>query len=260
MKLYLTSLLILMGITLGNAQNFTYGLKAGTNFTNGGQIKGHPHYEINNNGIKEKVYWDGISQGQSKTGFHGGAYCEIDFKDFFLRPELVYTSIKSEFTFPNRSSIYSLQRLDVPLLLGYNAAHFLGFYAGPVYSPYLSNSFSYKESTIIKENGEDVYYEGNTLNKPDLPVNLQLGIKSQFSGIGIDLRYEHSLSKSDPEKIDIFNQDVGRDVNGVNVATVEDAALSQIILSLTYDISELYSSKNFRRSRGYSYSRRRRAR
>lgn len=254
MKTLLTTLLILFGITFAHAQRFGYGITAGTNFTSGGHIQGNP---INENG--ELVYWTGTTQGQSKAGFHGGAFVEVNFGDFFVRPELVYTSIKSEFVFPNRTSIYSIEKFDVPLLFGYNVADFVGLYAGPVYSPVHKNSFDYKESTIVKVEGETRFYEGNSLQEPDIPVNLQLGIKSEFSGIGIDLRYEYNLSTASPEKIDIHNQDIGRDINGVNVATVEDARLSQLILSLSYDFSDLYSSNDRRRGKS-SYSRRRRAR
>lgn len=255
MKTLLTTLLILTGITISNAQRFGYGITAGTNFTSGGQIKGNP---INEGG--ELVYWNGTSQGQSKAGFHGGAFVEVNFGDFFVRPELVYTSLKSEFVFPNRISTYSIDKLDVPLLIGYNVANILGLYAGPVYSPIFKNSFDYKESTIVRIDGEPRFYEGNSLQEPDIPVNLQLGIKSEFSGIGVHLRYEYNLSSPTPEKIDILNQDIGRDINGVNVATVEDARLSQLILSLSYDFSDLYSSSDNRRRGKYSYSRRRRAR
>lgn len=256
MKTYLSILLILTGINFSNAQRFGYGITAGTNFTTGGQITGNPIREGD-----ELVYWNGTSQGQSKAGFHGGAFMEVNFGGFFVRPELVYTSIKSEFVFPNRTSTYSIEKFDVPLLFGYNVADVVGLYAGPVYTPMFKNSFDYKESTIVKEEGVTRFYKGNSLQEPDIPVNLQLGIKSEFSGIGIDLRYEYNLSSPTPEKIDIWNQDIGRDPNGVNVATVEDARLSQLILSLSYDFSDLYSSSSDSRRRGrYSYSRRRRAR
>ena len=255
MKNLLPILLIFLSMPLAQAQRVGYGITAGTNFTSGGEIKGNPIYEDG-----EMIYWTGTSQGQSKTGFHGGAFVEVNFGDFFVRPELVYTSLKSEFVFPNRTSVYSVEKFDMPFLFGYNVADFMGLYAGPVYSPIFKNSFEYKESTIVRENGKSVYLEGNSLNEPDIPVNLQFGIKSKFSGVGIDLRYEYNLSSQTPEKIDIFNRDIGRDPNGVNVATVEDARLSQIILSLSYDFSNLYTSDIRRRRGGSSYRPRRRAR
>ena len=252
MKLYLTSLLILTGIMLGSAQDFSYGLKAGTNFTSGGQIRGESFKE---NG--EYVYWTGTSQGQTKTGFHGGGFLEVGFGNFFLRPELVYTSIKSEFIFPNKSSVYSIEKFDLPLLVGYNFDNLAGLYLGPVYSPMFRNELEYKEATIIKEE-ENIWIKGNSLNEPSLPVNLQIGLKSEFHQVGLDLRYEYNLAGSDPERVDMLNSTVGREEGGINVATVEDSRMSQIILSLTYTFNG--SEDSGRRRGGYSYSRRRRAR
>lgn len=252
MKLYLTILFILFGITLGHAQRFAYGITAGTNFTSGGQITGESFKE---NG--EYVYWTGTSQGQTKTGFHGGGFVEVEFGDFFVRPELVYTSLKSEFIFPNKSSVYSVQKLDFPLLVGYNFGNIGGLYAGPVYSPIFKNNLEYKEATIIKTD-QNVWIEGNSLNEPKLPVNLQVGLKTEFSQFGFDLRYEYGLSSSEPERVDMLNSEIGRESGGINVATAEDFSLSQIILSVTYKFTTIEDTGR-RRGSG-SYSRRRRTR
>lgn len=252
MKTYLLPLFILFAISINNAQNFSYGLKAGTNFTSGGQIRGESFKEND-----EYVYWTGSTQGQTKTGFHGGGFLEVGFGNFFLRPELVYTSIKSEFIFPNKSSVYSIEKLDLPFLVGYNFGKVGGLYAGPVYSPMFRNELEYKEATIIKQE-ESIWVKGSSLNDPSLPVNLQIGLKSEFNQLGLDLRYEYSLAGSEPERVDMLNSEIGREEGGINVATVEDAGLSQIILSLTYKFNGAEDSG--RRKPGYSYSRRRRAR
>jgi hypothetical protein len=250
MKYYFLPLFILFGITVTYAQNFSYGLKAGTNFTSGGEIRGRSHKENN-----EYVYFTGLSQGQSKTGFHGGAFLEVGFGNFFLRPEVVYTTIETEFVFPNKSSTYSVEKLDLPFLVGYNFGSFAGLYAGPVYSPVYKNDLEYKEATIIKEE-HDIWIEGSSLHQPSLPVNLQVGFKSEFSNLGLDLRYEYSLAGSDPERVDMLNSEIGRQKGGINLATVEEAGLSQIILSLTYTFN---GTEDSGRRRG-SYSRRRRTR
>lgn len=251
MKLYLTTFLILSGISWTSAQNFAYGLKAGTNFTNGGHITGESFIEN-----EEYFYWTGSTQAQSRAGFHGGGFLEIDFGDFFLRPEVVYTSLRSEFTFPNKSSMYSVEKLDLPLLLGYKIPDVFGLYAGPVYSPLFKNRLQYKEATIIDEE-QSTWIKGSSLANPDIPVNLQIGLTSDFSNFGVDLRYEYNLSQSNPERVDMLNSEIGREKGGVNVATVEDAGLNQVILSITYKFGKEETSK---RRRGYSYSKRRRAR
>ncbi|HER40792.1 MAG TPA: PorT family protein [Salinimicrobium catena] len=251
MKLYLTAMLILTGITLGNAQDFTYGLKAGTNFTSGGQIRGISHKDED---TKEYVYFTGTSQAQSQTGYHGGGFLEMDFGDFFLRPEIIYTTLKTEFSFPAKNSVLTVKKLDLPLLLGYNFNKFAGLYAGPVYSPLFNSSLEDKQAS---NSGKDEVWN-DKLNSPDLPVNLQLGLKSQLLGIGIDLRYEYNLSSSQPEEINMINS-IGETIEGhVNKATLEDSNFNQLILSLSYDLSNL-KNPNIT-GRKYSYSRRRRAR
>lgn len=251
MKIYLIPLCLLLGMAFSNAQEFSYGFKAGTNFASGGQIRGESFKENN-----EYVYWTGTSQGQTKTGFHGGGFLEVGFGNFFLRPELVYTSVRSEFVFPNKSSVYTVDKLDVPFLVGYNLGNLAGLYAGPVYSPMVENNLEYKEATIIKKE-ENVWVEGSELHAPPLPVNLQIGLKSEFNKLGLDLRYEYNLAGSDPERVDMLNSEIGRQEGGINVATVEEAGLSQIILSLTYTFNG--TDDNGRRN-GHSYSRRRRTR
>ena len=252
MKLYLTTILILTGITLGNAQNFTYGLKAGTNFTSGGQIRGSSHTDQDTN---EKVYWTGTSQAQSQMGYHGGGFVEVDFGNFFLRPEVVYTTLKTEFKFPAKNSVLTVNKLDLPILLGYNLKNLAGFYAGPVYSPLFRSSLEDKQYTWINENQK---IENDELKSPEIPVNLQLGFKSELMGVGIDLRYEHNLSSSQPEKIDMINS-IGETLQGhVNKATLNETNFNQLILSLSYDFSNLKTSAII--GRKYSYRRRRRAR
>lgn len=255
MRTYFIPLFILFGISLSSAQQFSYGLKAGTNFTNGGEIRGNSHIDEETN---EYLYWTGSSQGETKAGFHGGGFLEVTFGNFFLRPELVYTSIKSEFIFPFKSSVYSIEKLDLPFLVGYNVGKIGGLYAGPVYSPMIKNRLEHKESTLIKYEDHIDYVPGQSLNNPSVPLNIQLGLRSEFNQLGIDLRYEYSLAGSEPEKIDMLNQEVGTQIGGINVVTVEDAGISQVILSLTYKFNRAEDSSG--RRAGYSYSRRRRAR
>lgn len=252
MRTYFIPLFILFGIYLSSAQQFSYGLKAGTNFTSGGQIQGNSHIDEETN---EYLYWTGTSQAQSQAGYHGGGFMEVDFGDFFLRPEIVYTTLKTEFAFPAKNSVLTIKKLDLPLLLGYNFKNVAGLYAGPVYSPLFKSSLEDKQSTIISKDDE---IWNDQLNSPDIPVNLQLGLKSEILGVGFDLRYEHSLSTSEPEKINMVNS-IGETIKGhVNVATLDDANFNQLILSLTYDLSKIKPSGVT--GRKYSYSRRRRAR
>ncbi len=65
--------------------------------------------------------WSETIEGNSELGFHGGVFGQVNFGKFFIRPEVVYTSIESTFDFPNKTSVYSIEKFDIPLMIGYNS-------------------------------------------------------------------------------------------------------------------------------------------
>lgn len=219
-KIFLTLCLICGVISFGFSQELSYGLKGGLNYTMGGQITG-----ISSGGL----YNDDTFEANGQIGFHGGAFLQVNFGNFFLRPEVVYSSLESEFDFPTRPSTYSVETFTVPLLLGYNIFGPLDIYAGPVYSNVLSSALMGNESdqAIVVQN---------------TPINAQIGAKVEFGRFGIDVRYEHSLSTEEPQALDIVNSEYG-----VNRATFDDTRLNQVIVSLIFKIGG--PGLNVRRSR-----------
>ncbi len=201
----------------GFAQEYKYGLKAGLNFSQGGQITG------DNSGVNR---WDETLQGTGKVGIHGGAFFQVNFGSFLIRPELVYTSTGLDFEFPNRTSTYSVEKLDIPLLFGYNIWGPLDLYAGPVYSYILEGSLS----------GDQV--EEPIINQ-DTPIHAQIGIKAEFDRFGIDLRYEHNRSGTELQNtLDTRRRFTrgGADGYGVSYVYFDDTRINQIILSITFKI------------------------
>ena len=94
MKNYLLGLLFIFAATsTAFSQTFSYGLKGGINYSMGGEIQGN-----NSN----TTYWDGIAEGVGAIGFHGGIFGEVGFGKFFIRPEVVYSSLTQEFEIPLR--------------------------------------------------------------------------------------------------------------------------------------------------------------
>ena len=191
------------------AQEFSYGLTGGINYTMGGQITG-----ITSNGL----YWGGTAEGKGEIGYHGGVFAQVNFGKFFVRPEVIYTSLETTFEFPNKPSTYAVQTFTVPLMVGYNIWGPLDVYAGPVYSNILDSSLMGNESQepIVVQN---------------TPINAQAGVKVEFGRFGIDLRYEHSLSTEEPQPLDIVNAEYG-----VNRATFDDARLNQVIVGVIFKI------------------------
>lgn len=196
-------------ITPAVAQEFSYGLTGGVNYTMGGKITG-----ITSNGL----YWGGTAEGQGEIGYHGGAFVQVNFGDFFIRPEVIYTSLETTFEFPQKPSTYAVQTFTVPLMIGYNVWGPLDVYAGPVYSNVLDSSLMGNEST-------DPIVVQNT------PINAQAGVKVEFGRFGLDFRYEHSLSTAEVQAIDIVNSEYG-----VNRASFDDARLNQIIVGVIFKL------------------------
>lgn len=210
MKNILFVLLFLFGsIFYGFSQELSYGLKAGVNYTMGGQITGN-----SSNGI----YWDGTVEGSGQIGYHGGVFLQVNFGKFFLRPEVVYTSIESEFDFPEQPSAYKIEKFDVPFMIGYNIYGPLDIFAGPLYSNILNSTLEGNESDepIVAQNS---------------PINFQAGAKVEFGRFGIDVRYERTLSPAESQELDILNSEYG-----VNRATFDDARLNQIIVGVIFKL------------------------
>lgn len=208
MKQYILSLFLIFGVTsLSLSQEISYGLKGGINYTMGGQITG-----------TQARFSDETFEANGEIGFHGGAFGQINFGNFFVRPEVVYTSLESTFEFPNQPATYSVETVTVPLLVGYNIFGPLDIYAGPVYSNVLSSTLE----------GEEFL---DPIVVQDSPINAQIGAKVEYGRFGIDVRYEHNLSSEEVQGLDILNAEYG-----VNEATFDDSRLHQVIVSIIFKI------------------------
>ncbi len=223
-KIYLL-ILGLLCFSISQAQEYSFGIKGGANYVMGGQITGN-----SSNGL----YFDGTVDADSKIGFHGGAFFEIRFGKFLLRPEFIYSAMETEFPFPTAPSIYSVDKISVPLLFGYNVWGPVDIYAGPAYQNVLDSSL---EGT---EPPNQVIVSQNT------PLAAQVGIKAGFGRFEVDLRYDRSLSSKEEMELDIVNSDYG-----INRATFNDTRLNQILLSLSFKIFD--SKSNGGRRKGGCY-------
>ncbi|NJY63643.1 PorT family protein [Salinimicrobium sp. CDJ15-81-2] len=217
MKKYLLGLLFIFAATFAaSSQTFSYGLKGGINYSMGGEIQGN-----NSN----TTYWSGTAEGEGAIGFHGGIFGQVNFGKFFIRPEVVYSSLTQEFEIPNRedNTEYEVQTFTIPLLIGYNIYGPLDIYAGPVYSNIL-------DATIPNEELNETITVQNT------PINVQVGAKVEFGRFGVDVRYEHSLSDEERQELDFVNSEYGGNQGGANRAWFNDTRLNQVIVSLIFKI------------------------
>jgi len=165
------------------------GLKAGLNYNANGD-----YFESINNNFKNP---------ERNVGYHIGVFGKIGDQIYF-RPELVYTSTKSDYD----DDTFSMQKLDAPLLVGIKVLGPISVFGGPSLQYILDSEFD----GININNVED-----------DFSVGLNFGIGFNFNTIGVELRYERGFSD---------NEATFLDNNSVNINRL-DTRPDQLILSLS---------------------------
>lgn len=171
-----------------------FGVKAGLNFNSNGEFK--EIVTVGENIIKKR--------GDTKIGYHVGAYYNIDLGKLYLRPELVYTKTKSEY----QSNAYDMSKIDVPVLVGLDVVGPLSIFAGPAFQYTLDNDF--ENATV-----SDV--------KNDITVGFNFGAMVKIGNLGLDVRYERGFTKNEAA---VLNS------NNVQFGTL-DSRPSQIIFSIS---------------------------
>lgn len=239
MKRIILSLLICFAglqTTEVEAQELKFGLKGGVNKTYGGQVTGI------DSGIPAE-YTSDTFEAEGEIGYHGGLWAQVNFGKFFVRPEIMYSALKSRFDFPQGPSIYAVDVVSVPLLLGFNIYGPLDIYAGPAYNNILDSTIERMEPI---DNPPQVVVQNS-------PLNAQVGIKAEFGSFGIDVRYDHSLATREPQTgVDFVSDNRDFEVPTLNKADIDDARLNQIIVSLTLKLFDSANAGN-RRKGGNCY-------
>ncbi len=212
-----------------NAQQFKVGLKGGINKTYGGEITGI------NSGVPAD-YTSDTFEAEGEIGYHGGAWVQVNFGKFFVRPEVVYSKLESRFDFPQGPTLFEVEEFSVPLLIGYNIYGPLDIYGGVAYKNIISATIERLEPITAPP---EVVIQ-NT------PFSAQIGAKVEFGSFGLDVRYDYSLSSAESYDVDFQSNNSDFDIPTVNRATINDARLNQIIVSLTL---KLWDSENKSRRR-----------
>ena len=177
-----------------NAQNGTsFGIKGGLNY--------------NANGDYFESIGANAKHPDRNIGYHLGFFGKIGDKVYF-RPELIYTSTKSDYDSDN----FKMKKLDAPMLVGFRVLGPLNVFGGPAFQYILDTDFN-------DINIKDV--------KNDFTVGLNFGIGLDLGKIGLDLRYERGFNKNEATFI---NSDLG--VNPSRLDTRPD----QLILSLSVSL------------------------
>ncbi|MBO3117852.1 PorT family protein [Winogradskyella sp. DF17] len=185
----LTLSLVLFSFACQGQSGSSFGLKAGLNYGANGD------------------YFESISSNaqnpDGNIGYHIGLFGKFG-NTIYLRPELVYTATKSEYS----RGDFEIKKLDVPLLVGIKIIGPLSVFAGPSFQYILDTDFEGISARDIEN---------------DLSMGFNFGIGITLNKIGVDLRYERGFSSN--ETIFITN-------NNLDIVSI-DSRPSQLILSVS---------------------------
>lgn len=178
-----------------------------------GGIKGGINYNSDSfSDVKDDVF----NGAKSKTGFHAGAWLRIKLPatGLYIRPELVYTQLSNEISyepagFTAKTTTYDIQKIDIPVLLGFNFLKVGHVFAGPSFQYILDSDFDIEDLKQVDSDG--------------FSVGLQLGAGVELGKLGLDVRWERALSDTEAEFVD-------SNVGSVNF----DTRVNQIIVGLSY--------------------------
>lgn len=193
-------LFLIIPIQSTSAQVFKGGLKLGAN------------YSVGDEG-SEVFGRLGSFQADSKPGFYFGAFAEAKLNKFLLRPELLYNHVSGEFIFPNQTSVYTIDKISIPILVGYEILENVDIYAGP--------SFQF----LVNSNFENV--TGGFEQYMNVLAG-QAGIKVTLRKIEVDIRYDFTFATEDSQNMTIQNT--------MTNAFFDDGRLNNIMLGIGFNI------------------------
>ena len=173
MKKVILVVFLALGLSQVSNAQIDFGIKAGINYNNNGE-----------DAFKDAT--NDIADGASaKTGYHAGIWFrgKLPILGLYVRPEIIYTEVKSEFEVLARTEDYNFKKLDVPVLVGKKILGFANVFVGP--------SFQY----IIEDKIDFSNLSTDEFDK--FTVGMQFGAGVEFDNIGIDVRWERGLTNSE---------------------------------------------------------------
>lgn len=191
-NLFFTLLFTLLTTSLFAQTGSGFGIKAGLNYGGNGDFF-------------ESVSMNSENPDQN-LGYHIGVFGKIGNK-LYVRPELVFTKLKSDYD----SGEFDISKLDLPLLVGLKVLGPINVFAGPSFQYILDTDFN----TLTIEEVENSF-----------SVGFNFGIGINLNKLGIDLRYERGFSDNEATFIN----------NNIITSDRLETRPQQLILSLSYKI------------------------
>lgn len=178
MKKILLILCLAFGLSQTTNAQLNFGIKGGVNYNNNGDV------------TFSSAGSDVVNGAKSKSGFHAGLWFrgKIPLLGLYLRPEIVYTQVKSEYLYKGANTDYDFKKLDVPVLVG---TKFLG-----IANAFIGPSFQY----IIDDNF--TFSDLSTDEFDKFSVGMQMGFGVELGALGVDVRWERGFSDSEAIFVD----------------------------------------------------------
>lgn len=151
----------------------SYGIKAGLNYNGNGNYKSSVSETIDN--------------PDKNVGYHIGFFAKWG-SSLYLRPEIVYTSTKSEY----KNGDFDMKKLDAPLLVGVKVIGPLSVFAGPALQYILDTDLAGASLSELEN---------------DFSVGLHFGAAINFNKFALDVRYERGFSDNEIQFLN--NNDIG---------------------------------------------------
>ena len=207
MKKIVLVCLLLTGINHHSNAQLHYGIKSGINY---------------NSDSFEDASDDVLDGAKTKTGFHTGIWfrAKLPAIGFYLRPEIVYTELKNSLNYdspfaPPKEIDFKFRKIDVPVLIGKKILGIGNVFAGPSFQYILASDFDLNDlSEVSTEN---------------FSLGIQIGGGIELGHLGIDVRWERALSKTETVFVD----------NSINNNFSFDKRVNQIIFGISYKLNKI---------------------
>lgn len=219
----LITIIFLFAMLAVSAQEFSFGVRGGVNYNNIGDF-----YSIGGSiapGTPNTYY-----AADNEIGFQAGIFFEINYGNFFIRPEGSFVSLKNSYPFPTKPANWEAQQINVPILFGYRIYGPVSIFAGPVFN-FISN--------MEMEGWEETSYAGPfTYNESSTSIGA--GILLDFGFVGLDFRYLYGLTTVEEQRLDMIKTYNGY---GVNLGDLVEYNPSQIMVSIQFRLFTLSGDK-----------------
>ena len=198
MKKILLIICLTFGLSQTSNAQLQFGVKAGINYNNNGNL------------TLTGVVNNAVAGADAKSGFHAGMWfrAKLPVVGIYIRPEIVFTQVKSEYLYKSNNTSYDFKKIDVPVLFGKKIFGFANVFIGPSFQYILSSDFGLNTVSEV------------SLDK--FSLGMQSGFGVEFGKLGIDVRWERGLSNTEA-----FFADNNTSIN-------IDNRTNQIILGLSY--------------------------